>query len=226
MTEHLELAADARLIETLRCHASGSIPLWPWHRARLWAAARHCAYRLPLAAIEAALIKQAATLTEQRLRLTLARDGEFELTTTPFKPLAPEHRRVALARDPLRAPSSLLTVKSTYRPWYAAATQWLANQPEVFDVIYVNTRGELCEGSRSNLYLCFEKSSNAPWFTPPRRVGLLPGVARAQLLACADGMVRERTCTLEDLRRAQGLRLSNAVQGWFDVVLCEERAPC
>lgn len=221
------LPADAVLIETLLRSADGQVPLWPWHRARLWAAARRCGYRFPLLLIEQALAGLALpSQGPQRVRLLLQANGQFELTVVTLPGLLPIERRVALASHPLQADPRLLQIKSTYRPWYAEATQWLAQQTTVFDVIYVNTQGELCEGIRSNLYLCFDKSPNAPWFTPPRSAGLLPGVARAQLLACQPEPVHERTCTLDDLRRAQRLRVSNALRGWFDVELCVERAPC
>ncbi|MCY1215978.1 Amino-transferase class IV [compost metagenome] len=47
--------------------------------------------------------------------------------------------------------------------------------------------------------------------------GCLPGVQRAELLD--SGQVEERVLTLADLHAADEIRLSNALRGWFPVVL-------
>jgi len=101
--------------------------------------------------------------------------------------------------------------KTTHRPWFDAATAWLADHPDHFDLIFANEHGHLCEGSRSNVYLLLD----GEWCTPPATCDLLPGVQRAQILA--DGRAVERTLTRKDWHRAQGVRLSNALRGWFGV---------
>jgi len=77
----------------------------------------------------------------------------------------------------------------------------------------LNERGEVCEGSRTNVYVL----QNGTWLTPPVSCGLLPGAKRAELLDNEE--VEEAVLTLADLQGATGLRLSNALRGWFDVAL-------
>ena len=50
--------------------------------------------------------------------------------------------------------------------------------PAVFDAIFCNTRGEVCEGARSNVYV----ERDGVLLTPPVSSGLLPGVMRRHLL--------------------------------------------
>ena len=109
----------------------------------------------------------------------------------------------------------LLRYKTTYRPWYTKTIEWLPAHPHIFDLVYLNERGELCEGSRSNVYLRLD----GDWYTPPVDSGCLPGVQRAELLDT--GNVSERVLTLADLHAADEIRLSNALRGWFKVTLRE-----
>jgi len=122
-------------------------------------------------------------------------------------------QHVMLSGDAIDADEPLLRYKTTYRPWYANATEWLATQPDVFDLLFINQHGELCEGSRSNVYI----QQHGVWYTPPIDSGCLPGVLRSELLD--HGKVKERTLTLDDLHHAEDIRLSNALRGWFNVTL-------
>lgn len=76
-----------------------------------------------------------------------------------------------LAPEALRSSEPLLRYKTTHRPWYTKTIEWLPSHPHLFDLLYLNERGELCEGSRSNVYLRL----GAHWYTPPVDCGCLPG---------------------------------------------------
>ena len=80
-------------------------------------------------------------------------------------------------------------------------------------MLYVNERGAVCEGSRTNVYA----QLGGQWLTPPVEDGCLPGTMRASLLA--RHLVRCATLMPEDIRQADALRLSNGLRGWFDVLL-------
>ena len=83
---------------------------------------------------------------------------------------------------------------------------------EFFDLIFLNEREELCEGSRSNIYL----KKDGQWLTPLLTSGLLGGVQRRQLLET--GQVRESKLTRADLLHPHAeIRLSNGLRGWFNV---------
>jgi len=204
------------LIETMLVDEERNIPLLPRHLARLEASCAALDYPWAGApAIERALSTATLALATpgmHRLRLLLNRTGQRTIQTAQLPGLSsPQY--VMLSDQALDADEPLLRYKTTYRPWYAETTHWLAAHPEVFDLLYLNQRGELCEGSRSNVYLLVR----GVWYTPPVSSGCLPGVQRAELLE--HEQAHERVLTLRDLQQADGIRLSNALRGWFDVEL-------
>jgi para-aminobenzoate synthetase/4-amino-4-deoxychorismate lyase len=141
-----------------------------------------------------------------RARLRLARDGALALDVEPFRP--DRHVwRVAVASVAVPSMEVFAFHKTTFRARYDAA---LAAAPAgVDEVLLVNERGELAEGTRTNVALQFD----GEWVTPPLDSGLLPGVFRAHLLR--SGRLVEATLYPEDLRRAHRVRLMNALRGWI-----------
>lgn len=207
---------SAELIETMLVDADGNIPLLPRHLARLEASCAALDYPWAGAQeIERALysaLSMLATPGMHRLRLLVNRTGHRTVQTAPLPALS-DVQHIMLSDEVLDADEPLLRYKTTYRPWYTDAASWLAAHPDVFDLLYLNQRGELCEGSRSNVYLLIR----GVWYTPPTSSGCLPGVQRAELLDRES--VHERTLSAQDLHQAEGIRLSNALRGWFDVTL-------
>ncbi len=153
-----------------------------------------------------------------RLRLLYAPNGSVSIETAVLPPLS-DKPHIAWAHEHLDAVESgvldstepLLRHKTSYRPWYAPATAWLADHPDVFDLLYLNERGAVCEGSRTNVYA----RVGGRWLTPSLEDGCLPGTVRASLLTRR--LVTCATLTPADLTHAEGLRLSNGLRGWFDV---------
>lgn len=211
------MTSEPCLIETMRV-AQGQIALWPGHLQRLASSSAALGYVWDAARVQAQVQQQCAKLNRQDLfcvRLLLARDGQCRIETSALAP-TPSPVRIVLAPEPLSADADDLWLrhKTTHRPWYACAQTWLAQHPDVFDVIVSNSHGELCEGSRSNIYVLDE---HGHWLTPPVECGLLPGVQRQALLA--RGQAREARLSPEDLRTAPAVRISNALRGWLDAHL-------
>ena len=77
----------------------------------------------------------------------------------------------------------------------------------VDEVVFLNERGELTEGSITNLFV----ERDGVLLTPALDCGLLPGTLRAELLA--EGRAREAVLTLADLDTAQAIWLGNSVRG-------------
>jgi 4-amino-4-deoxychorismate lyase len=205
------------LIETILVDAERRVPLLARHLKRLEASCKALGYGWGGRAVEADIMITAlgvSTPGPHRLRLLVARDGSRSIQTAPLPPL-PAVQEAMLAPEALRSSEPLLRYKTTYRPWYTKTIEWLPSHPHIFDLLYLNERGELCEGSRSNVYLRLD----GDWYTPPVDSGCLPGVQRAELLDTEQ--VEERVLTLADLHAADEIRLSNALRGWFPVVLRE-----
>ena len=75
------------------------------------------------------------------------------------------------------------------------------------EVIYLNERGELSEGSRTSIFV----ERGGALVTPLLEAGVLPGVLRQSLLD--EGRATEAILTLDDLNRADAVYLGNSVRG-------------
>ncbi len=91
-----------------------------------------------------------------------------------------------------------------------------ARQNGYDDVIFLNERGEITEGSIHNIFI----ELSGKLFTPPIESGLLPGVLRRYILS-RDGRASEMTLHLGDLRAADAIYLANSVRGMWRVKLIE-----
>lgn len=210
------LLAQAELIETIRIETDGHIPLWPGHCARLQASAQALNRTVSTQRLEAARTDALATRPKggpARWRLLLAPDGELHSETAALPDTA-QPVQLQLADDLLDSAWPWLRHKTTWRPLYQRAGQRLASHPGVFDLIFLNEHGQVCEGSRSNVYV---RDAHGHWLTPPLSSGLLPGVCRRSLLD--SGQAREAVLTRHDLETAPALRVSNALRGWLDARL-------
>jgi len=135
------------------------------------------------------------------VRLQYEADGTYAFTTRAL----PENKtlRYAIADARLDPDQPLLFHKTTRRDLYDRP-----NPEGVDEMLYCNTRGELCEGARTNIFI---DDGSGTLLTPALLCGLLPGTLRARLLA--DGKAREAILTPESLKSARHVYLGNAVRG-------------
>ncbi|MBU9519610.1 aminodeoxychorismate synthase component I [Burkholderia multivorans] len=191
------------------------------HLARLQRSADAFGFRFDADALRRAIDARCAALDGDgpyRMKLSLAKDGTLDIVAAALKPLPAGPVRVWLAAEhgfaPTRANDALLLHKTTRRADYDRAWQ-AAEALGGFDMLFVNERGELTEGGRSNLFVKLD----GQWVTPPLASGVLPGVMRAVLLDDPAFGAVERIVTRDDLARAQALLLTNALRGAVDAVL-------
>ena len=203
-----------QLIETLRREA-GSYPRLDGHLARLRRSAAWFGFAFDEARLRQRLNDLQASGT-WRVRVTLGKagDSDVQVFSLADEPAVPRLARLAAARidatDPLRRH------KTTARPLYDEALGSLEAGSPVFDVVFLNARGEVAEGARSNVFV--ERDGHL--LTPPLSSGALPGVLRAELLA--SGRASEAVLWPADLQ--QGFWLGNALRGLIAVRL-ESPAP-
>jgi para-aminobenzoate synthetase/4-amino-4-deoxychorismate lyase len=115
--------------------------------------------------------------------------------------------RVCIAAERTDPADVMLYHKTTHRPLYAPAFEQ-AIREGFDDALFVNLRDEVTEGAISNIFI--EKEGR--WTTPPIESGLLAGIYRRHLLATRPE-IEERVLTLDDLRHADAVYLTNAVRG-------------
>lgn len=86
------------------------------------------------------------------------------------------------------------------------------------EVIFQNSRGELCEGSVSNLFF----ACGGKLYTPPVSCGLLPGILRRFLMERAD--VTETRLRMEDAAEMDECFVTNSLMGIMPVTTFEGHA--
>jgi len=148
------------------------------------------------------------------VRLRLHLDGRIEAfadaLVTPEEPV-----KVCIAAARVRSDDFMLAYKSSWRPAHEAAADE-ARRAGCFDALLVNERGELTEGTRTNVFVELE----AQLFTPPLTSGVLPGILRARLLS--ERVVTERIVTTDDLRAADAVYIGNDARGLLRAALAGE----
>lgn len=194
------LPDDLTLIETFARRAGRFVRLRD-HLARLGRSAAALGIRFDRTRIDDVLaaIDGAGPL---RVRLTVDREG------TPVVQAGPLSRSASpwtLAIHPsANDPDDLwLRHKTSRRARYEAARAALP--PGVDEWLFLNTRGEVCEGTITNVFL----DRGDGLVTPPVDCGLLPGVLRATLLRRGG---REAVLRPEDLVNG-GLFVGNSLRG-------------
>lgn len=198
-----------RIIETFGWHPGEGARRIDRHLARMARTAEMLGITF---AVEGALtlISDIANETPQRCRLTLDRAGEFDLTTAPLGEAPPEWR-IAIAPDRLHSSDRWLGMKTTNRAIYDQARATLPDG--VDELIFVNERGHLCEGTITNLFADLGDGL----VTPPLSDGLLPGILREEML---DGRkAQEATLIPADLTRTQRLYVGNSLRGLIPATL-------
>jgi para-aminobenzoate synthetase/4-amino-4-deoxychorismate lyase len=193
------------LIETLLWTADG-FWLFERHLARLAASAAHFGYAFDrttiLAALDGVVTKRDGPL---RVRLVLTHDGAVTVTAVALPPT--QRLRFMIAGARMESADPLLAHKTTRRAIYDRPREAAAETHDVGEVVFCNERGELTEGSFTNLFI----ARGGTLLTPPLSAGLLPGVLRAELIAT--GEAREETLMPDDLATADAIYLGNSVRG-------------
>lgn len=193
----------------------GELPLWDHHLARLAAAASRLGLPfLPGPALRAAAMEllRGNDHGEHVLRLSLVQSGasvHTVMATRVRSPVRVVQLLPTVVARPAGAPPGDL--KAEPRGFYDAVRQQ-AQDGEADDGIVVGHDGAVLEAALGNLWLRLD----GVWVTPALDGRVLPGIARALLLAratLAGVPVVERACDLADLHRATALAHSNAVHG-------------
>jgi para-aminobenzoate synthetase/4-amino-4-deoxychorismate lyase len=99
--------------------------------------------------------------------------------------------------------------KTSLRKLYDDERTQLVDNKGYYEVLFMNEKGEVTEGSYSNIFL----QKEGRLLTPPVSCGLLPGVLRRYLLQQYPEFVVEKTLTGKDLEQAEAVYVGNSVRG-------------
>ena len=141
---------------------------------------------------------------DYRLRISLSKSGEIEVDRQVLAPLSLSFCQAKLYLQEADLNQAFTYFKTTHRPHLSLGEQ---------EKIYHNKSGELLETSIGNLVLKIA----GKLYTPPIRLGILPGIYRQHLLE--KGKVEEKVLTLEELAQAEAIYGCNAVRGLYKLSL-------
>lgn len=197
------------LIETMLYEPEDGFVLLERHIARLQTSAHYFAFAFDDDAVRSALADVVKGKDDRlRVRLLLAENGAVTVTATPLPPADPNAvMRYALSDTRVDSADIFLFHKTTRRELYDREWQHYSDTQGADEVLYLNERGELAEGSRTTIFI----ERDGRLLTPALSSGLLPGTLRAELIA--EGKAEEAVLTLEDLQAADTVYLGNSVRG-------------
>ncbi len=232
-------APEFKLIETMLWHPDSGYWLLDLHLGRLTESAHYFFYFLDPEKIKAALDELALDFCRtasgkcRRVRLTLSKTGEFEIT----------HADLYVKSLPVIEPSAIMQLKTfedppkvifssrntdsnlvylfhktTLRKLYDEERARFVDKLGFYEVLFINEKGEVTEGSYTNIFL--QKGDRL--ITPPISCGLLPGVLRRYLLQQFPELVVEEAFSKRDLEQAEAVYVGNSVRGLVRVSLIEK----
>lgn len=202
-----------KIFETLWWSKERENPHLELHYHRLCSSARYFGFPLPreLRTFQAFREFLSESLGNKkarlyRVRVLLCPDKRLEMEIKALETLQWEMPiKVGLLRRKAK-PSVFHFHKTTLREEYNQAYA-TARGLGFTEVLFYNERGELLEGSISNLFL----ERDGTLYTPPIDLGILPGTLRKRLLI--EGKAKEAIITLDDLRGSGVLWIGNSLRG-------------
>ncbi len=202
------------LIETFAFLPQAGFVRLERHLARMAASAARLGIPFDPAAANAMLRKNEPAVPS-RMRVRLAEDGGLSVNSTPLEP-APAAWRYVISPRRLSSGDELLRHKTGWREMFEA--EWAGSGGACDEIVFLNERGEVTEGSRSNIFL----RRNGMLLTPPLSSGLLNGCLRDELMA--QGRCREAVLTPHDLAAANDVYFGNSLRGLVRAVAAQAPA--
>ncbi len=203
------------LIETLLWEPGRGYALLGRHLSRLKSSAEELGFVCDKHETERVLMALADPWqVPTRVRLLLSQEGAIETAATP---LADQQTEVtfAISEHPVSSTNRLLYHKTTRRKFFE--DELARHTGRAGEVVFLNERGEITEGTRTNLFLAW----GGTLLTPAVSCGLLPGTLRADLID--DGRCKEAILTPPDLAGAE-IYLGNSVRGLIPARLVDANA--
>lgn len=213
---------EISLYETIRWDEDRGYCWIERHLERLSGSAAYFGFEYNEGMIQDALEREAEGLTgSRRVRLELDRTGEL-IVATDAEELDParwwphpgsDYLTCSVNTTPINSASVYRFHKTTARRPYRERREMHAG---VAEVLLVNERGELTEGTRRNVAV----QLGGTWVTPPLASGCLPGILRQVLID--ERALAEEVVMVDDLTGADGLALLSSVYGWQPARLTQQ----
>ena len=187
------------VIETFRKLPTGEIPRGQYHKERFCEAIGH--------ELGSGVFSNLDGLENQDARVSVtARDGGLTTKLSPFTQMQTP-LKLAISRYVLTDAVQATNIKTTARDFYDGERARIGALTGADEVIFLNQKGQLCEGSFTSLFI--EKDGQL--LTPTLSCGLLPGVLRQDLIL--KGEASESYLTPADIKTADRIFVGNSLRG-------------
>jgi len=204
------------LIETMLWDAKRGFPLIEIHLQRLSESAAYFSFPYDTEK----LLRQLRSLVNNfdidqryKVRLLLDYKGNFDIYSSVIEPdISKKSARFSLKR--IVSDDVFFFHKTTRRHLYDYEYRKVKEQG-LYDLIFLNNRGEVTEGAISNVFI----KKRGTYYTPPVECGLINGVYRRYLIQSRVFRIKEKVLYKKDLKTADAVFLTNAVRGMVKVEL-------
>ena len=140
--------------------------------------------------------------TNSVLRIELYKDGTYKTSEKIIT--EPKNNKIVIKG-----------IVNTQNPFLYHKTSIRDSMPDnVFDEIRTNEKGEITEGTYTNIAIL----KNKVLYTPPVKCGLLNGILRSKMVK--KGELKEKILYKKDLETADKIFCLNSVRGVIEVKLC------
>ena len=204
------------LIETLRYDNGIGYYLLERHMQRLAVSAHYFAIPCDVSVVHQQLMAHVGECNAPhlRVRLELSPSGDISIQSTllPAEALS-QTLKFAICEQPVHSNNLHLYHKTTARSFLDNTAKAYKKNTGCDEVVYLNERGELTQGSYMNIFLL---QPDGTYLTPPISAGLLPGTFRAELMATHK--VTEKTLYPSDIANSKAIFLGNSVRGLLKAI--------
>ncbi|MFO8053211.1 MAG: aminodeoxychorismate synthase component I [Candidatus Omnitrophota bacterium] len=145
---------------------------------------------------------------DAKIRLLIGPKGKIILSAEKLEKIE-QPVKIKINSQEIDPDNTFLYHKTTKRSFYDQERK-KAKKEGFFETIFFNEKGELTEGTITNIFL----EKNKKLFTPPVSCGLLGGVLRSHLIS--NNKVFEKKLYLKDLEMATKIYVGNSVRGLLE----------
>ena len=208
---------NSEILETFLWQPRTGVKNFSQHKKRLIKTANELKYPFKEVHFQNAIKSIISVDKPQRVRLALNNLGEFNIQQSDYEPYQINSEvTFSLSKYPLSDKVQVTRHKVSDRNFYDGERNRIRKLTEADEVIFLNNKNEICEGSYTSIFI----KKNGVLVTPPLSSGLLPGILRADLLEKKQAI--EGILTITDIIEADEVFLGNSLRGLMKAKLLDE----
>jgi para-aminobenzoate synthetase / 4-amino-4-deoxychorismate lyase len=196
------------IFETMKVE-NGKILFFDQHLERMKSAADYFLFRFSEKKIRKQIEIAISNLDFKKsfkIKITLYKCGKLNIIVSQI-PKQKRNITVIISDNKILSTDKFRHFKTTNRKLYDDEYLHFSSK-SIYEVLYLNEKDEIAEGSRTNIFLRKENS----WFTPSLESGALAGIYRNYFIQKQNDII-EKSIMIDELLKADELILTNALRG-------------